>query len=79
VTNAAGLDLEAQLKGARPGNFAFNNFKRSAGAVDLGSAHLGHKFCRLNPRSEDAKNLAGFCPLTTGNFSARGFNRRIVR
>jgi hypothetical protein len=44
VANAAGLDFDPHLAGAGLGNFAFNDFKRSARAGDLGSAHFGHKF-----------------------------------
>jgi hypothetical protein len=62
VTNAAGLDFDPHLTGTRLGNFAFNDFKRSAGAGDLGSAHLGHKILGLNPRTEDANESDTILP-----------------
>jgi hypothetical protein len=43
VTDATGLDFYSDLAGTGLGNFAFNDFKRPAGAGDLGSAHFRHK------------------------------------
>ena len=43
VADAAGLDFDPHLAGGGLWNFTFNDFKRSAGAGDLGSAHFWHK------------------------------------
>jgi hypothetical protein len=68
VTDAAGLDFDPDLTGPGLGNFAFNDFKRPAGAGDLGSAHLGHNFfAGLHPQSEDANNLSWLCVEANGN------------
>jgi hypothetical protein len=73
VTNTTGLDFNPNLTGTRLGDFAFNDFKRPAGAGDLGSTHLGHKIFGLNPHRDDAENLTHFYPMTTGNISSSHF------
>jgi hypothetical protein len=68
VANAAGLDFDPDVTGTRLGNVAFNDFKRSAGAGDLGSAHLGHKISGSNPQTEDATESDTILPADKLNF-----------
>ena len=43
VTDATGLDFDPHQAGIRPGNFSFNDFKRSLREGDLRGTHLWHK------------------------------------
>ena len=43
MADAAGLNFDPNLARTRLGNFAFDDFKRPAGAGDLDSTHFRHK------------------------------------
>src|SRR5208282_315376 len=51
VANATSLDFDSNPTGGRLGNFAFDNFKRSARMGDLRSSHLWHKQVLVSQKS----------------------------